>query len=208
MRLTNPNQLTILRILLTPVFVAFFVKGGQTNVLIASVVYLLASVTDWYDGYMARRLQMVTRWGQFMDPLADKLLVSSALIVLAYENYLEWWMVVLVILRDFIVTGLRSFALYIGKPIITSVLAKWKTFVQMAFIFALLIYINIPGLPEIRLNKVAHPYQVWTTWVMLVVVLLTVISGVQYLIVNREHIFELFKRVYYALTHPFSKEKE
>ena len=142
-----------------------------------------------------------------MDPLADKLLVSSALIVLAYEHYLYWWMVALVILRDFVVTGLRSFALYIGKPIITSNLAKWKTFVQMGFIFILLIYINIPNLPEIRINSVDHPYLLWTTWVMLIVVALTVISGTQYLIVNRSHVSELAKRTYSAIVHCFEKEK-
>lgn len=207
MRLTSPNQLTILRILLTPVFIVFFLLGGTTNILIASVVYLVASITDWYDGYMARKLHMITRWGQFMDPLADKLLVSSALIVLAYEHYLYWWMVALVILRDFVVTGLRSFALYIGKPIITSNLAKWKTFVQMGFIFILLIYINIPNLPEIRINSVDHPYLLWTTWVMLIVVALTVISGTQYLIVNRSHVSELAKRTYSAIVHCFEKEK-
>ena len=193
--------------ILTPVFIVFFLLGGPTNILIASIVYFVASVTDWYDGYMARRLQMVTRWGQFMDPLADKLLVSSALIVLAHEHYLYWWMITLVILRDFIVTGLRSFALYIGKPIITSHLAKWKTFVQMGFIFALLIYINIPNLPEIRLDRVAHPYLLWTTWVMLVVVLLTVLSGIQYLIVNHSHVSELAKRSYSAVIRFFEKEK-
>ncbi len=207
MRLTSPNQLTVLRMILTPVFIVLFLLGGSTNILLASIVYFLASVTDWYDGYMARHLQMVTRWGQFMDPLADKLLVSSALIVLAYEHYLYWWMIILVILRDFIVTGLRSFALYIGKPIITSNLAKWKTFVQMGFVFLLLIYINIPNAPEIRLDRVAHPYLLWTTWLMLLVVVLTVLSGTHYLIVNRQHVSELAKRTYFGLIHLFEKDR-
>lgn len=208
MRLTTPNQLTILRMILTPIFIVLFLEGGPTNILIASIIYLLASITDWYDGYMARRLQLVTRWGQFMDPLADKLLVSSALIVFACEHYVEWWMVIIIILRDFIVTGLRSFALYIGKPIITSVLAKWKTFAQMASVFIILIYISIPGLPEIRLDRVQHPYLLWTTWIMLLVVLLTVISGTQYLIVNYSHVSELFRRTLYWISHIFTKDKE
>ncbi len=172
---------------------------------IASIVYLLASITDWYDGYIARRLQMITRLGQFMDPLADKILVSSALAVFAHEHYLEWWMVILIISRDFLITGLRSFALYIGKPIITSVLAKWKTFLQMAFIFALLIYINIPGLPEIRLDRVESPYFIWTNIVMYLIIVLTVISGVQYLIVNRSHFYELVKRTFHWIIGLFEK---
>ena len=206
MRYSIPNQLTIIRILLTPVFIFYFLKGGTFNIRIAGIVYLLASITDWYDGYIARKMHMVTRLGQFMDPLADKILVSSALAVFAYENYLTWWMVILIITRDFVVTGLRLFALYIGKPIITSVLAKWKTFLQMAFIFALLIYLNIPGVPEIRLNRVQNPYLVWTTLVMFLVVLLTIISGVQYLIVNRSHALELIKRTFSFFTRPFQSK--
>ncbi len=203
MRFTIPNQLTIIRILLTPVFVILFLKGGMFNIRVASIVYLVASITDWYDGYIARRMQLITRWGQFMDPLADKILVSSALAVFAARNYLEWWMVILIISRDFLITGLRSFALYIGKPIITSVLAKWKTFLQMAFIFALLIYLNIPGLPEIRLNLVKNPYLVWTSLVMDAIVVLTVVSGVHYLVVNREHMLELVKRAFHGVARHF-----
>ncbi len=206
MRYSIPNQLTIIRVLLTPLFIFYFLKGGQVNVRIASIIYLIASVTDWYDGYIARKLQMVTRLGQFMDPLADKILVSSALIVLALENYLQWWLVIIILIRDVVVTGLRLFALYIGTPIITSILAKWKTFLQMAFIFAILIYLNIPGLPTIRLSEVKNPYLVWTSLVMYVVVLLTVISGVQYLIANYIHALELIKRLFHLLIKPFQSK--
>ncbi|EHO40819.1 CDP-diacylglycerol/glycerol-3-phosphate3-phospha tidyltransferase [Caldithrix abyssi DSM 13497] len=206
MRHSIPNQLTIFRILLTPVFVFFFLKGGTSNIRIASIIYLIASITDWYDGYIARRLHMITRLGQFMDPLADKILVSAALAVFAHENYLEWWAVILIITRDFLITGLRLFALYIGKPIITSVIAKWKTFLQMFFIFALLIYLNIPGVPEIRLDRVSNPYLIWTTLSMYLIVVLTIVSGVHYLIVNRSHAMELFKRTFYLLTKPFQSK--
>lgn len=208
MRYSIPNQLTIIRILLTPVFIFYFLKGGVVNIRIASLIYLIASLTDWYDGYIARKMHMVTRLGQFMDPLADKILVSSALIVFAYENYLQWWLVIIIIARDFLVTGLRLFALYIGKPIITSILAKWKTFLQMAFIFALLIYLNIPGVPEIRLDQVTRPYLLWTSLVMYLIVVLTVISGVHYLIVNRSHALELIKRTFSFVIKFFQKKGE
>lgn len=208
MRKSIPNQLTIIRILLTPVFIYYFLKGGITNIRIASIIYLVASLTDWYDGYIARKLHLVTRLGQFMDPLADKILVSSALIVFAYENYLFSSLVIIIIARDFLVTGLRLFALYIGKPIITTVLAKWKTFLQMAFVFALLIYLNIPGAPEIRLDQVEQPYLIWTSLVMYVVVLLTVISGLHYLIMNRSHALELIKRTFSFGTKFFQSKGE
>jgi len=205
MRKSIPNHLTFIRIFLTPVFIFYFLKGGVTNIRIASLIYLIASLTDWYDGYIARKFQMVTRLGQFIDPLADKILVSSALIVFAHGNYLQWWMVILIVVRDLLITGLRLFALYIGKPIITSVLAKWKTFLQMAFIFAFLIYLNIVGLQAIRIDQVQQPYLVWTSLVMCVIVLLTVISGVQYLIVNRAHTLELIKRIFNFLVKLFQK---
>lgn len=161
----------------------------------ASIVFFIAAFTDWYDGYYARRFQSVTRWGQFMDPLADKILVSSALLVFAFMHYIYWWMVIIIITRDAIITYLRSFALHIGKPIITSNVAKWKTFIQMGFVLGFLIYINIPGLPSVHLSDVKNPWLLWTTITLLVVVCLTLYSGTHYLIVNRSHLFELVRRI-------------
>jgi len=195
MKITLPNQLTLLRIILTPFFVYLFIQPEFSYTLPASIIFLAAALTDWYDGYFARRLNLTSRWGQFMDPLADKILISAALIVFAYRNYVFWWMIIIIILRDFIVTFLRSFALYIGKPIITSALAKWKTFLQMTFIFVLLIYINIPVLPTIDLQVVEQPWLIWSTIFIAIVTLITIISGIHYLIVNRIHAIELFRRI-------------
>jgi CDP-diacylglycerol--glycerol-3-phosphate 3-phosphatidyltransferase len=195
MKFTIPNQLTIIRIILTPVFVFLFIQDDFTYRLIASIVFFVAAFTDWYDGYYARRFQSVTRWGQFMDPLADKILVSSALVVFAYMKFLYWWMIFIIIGRDALITYLRSFALHIGKPIITSVVAKWKTFLQMGFILGFLIYINIPGLPSVYLNDSRHPWLLWTTLTLAVVVALTLISGIHYLVANRSHLIELGRRI-------------
>jgi len=190
-----PNQLTLFRILLTPIFVYLFIQEDKNLILIASIIFIFAAFTDWYDGYFARKFQSVTRWGQFMDPLADKILVSSALVVFGYLNYVFWWMIIIILVRDGIITFLRSFALIIGKPIITSVFAKWKTFLQMGFVFAFLIYINIPNLPNLALDNAAQPWFLWTTITMVVVVILTLISGIHYLIVNRSHMVELGRRI-------------
>lgn len=200
MKFTIPNQLTIIRIILTPVFVFLFIDNDPVYRLIASIVFFIAAFTDWYDGYYARRFQSVSRWGQFMDPLADKILVSSALIVLAYLEYVYWWMVFIIIGRDALITYLRSFALHIGKPIITSIVAKWKTFVQMSFILGFLIYINIPGLPSVHLNDTIHPCLLWTTITLSIVVGLTLFSGIHYLIVNRSHLIELGRRIGYLFS--------
>ncbi len=199
MRLTIPNSLTLVRFLLTPVFYFLIIEGSAETRLWASIVFIIGALTDWYDGYFARRLGMVTRWGQFMDPLADKVLISTAIFALAQLHYLYWWMVIVIIARDFIVTFLRLFALYIGKPIFTTAIAKWKTFLQMAFVLAVLVYINIPGVPEIRLNMTARPWLQWTTIVISVVILMTVYSGIYYLIVNRLHIVELGKMTWYLI---------
>ena len=196
MKMTIPNVLTLSRIFLTPVFYFLIVQPDSNLKIAASIVFLVASITDWYDGYIARRFNMTSRWGQFMDPLADKLLVSTALAVFAYLNYIYWWMVLIVIIRDFTITFLRSFAEYIGRPIITSSLAKWKTAFQMTFVFALLLYMNIPVFPEVRLNLVQMPWLQWTTILFSLVVLLTAISGIHYLIVNRAHLSELLRRLF------------
>ena len=195
MKFTIPNQLTIIRMILTPVFVYLFILDDPVYKLAASVVFFIAAFTDWYDGYFARRFQSVTRWGQFMDPLADKILVSSALFVFAYLEYVFWWMIIIIISRDALITYLRSFALRIGKPIITSAVAKWKTFIQMGFVLGFLIYINIPGLPSVHLTDTTHPWLLWTTITLSIVVGLTIFSGIHYLIVNRSHLIELGRRI-------------
>ncbi len=196
MKMNIPNALTVSRIILTPVFYYLIIQPEPDLKIAASILFLIASITDWYDGYIARRFNMTSRWGQFMDPLADKFLVSTALAVFAYLNYVYWWMVLIVIIRDFTITFLRSFAEYIGRPIITSSLAKWKTAFQMTFVFALLLYMNIPVFPEVRLNLVQSPWMQWTTILFSIVVLLTAISGIQYLIGNRAHFGELIRRLF------------
>jgi len=194
--MTLPNQLTILRIILTPVFFYLFIQADPICKIVASLIFLVASLTDWYDGYIARRYDMTTRFGQFMDPLADKLLVSTALILFAYLGFVYWWMVILVVIRDFTVTFLRIFAVSVDQPIVTSSFAKWKTGIQMTFIFVLLLYLNLPFLPDIHLNVVSNPWLQWTTLTMLVVVFLTVMSGVHYLLKNRSLFKEISQRIF------------
>jgi CDP-diacylglycerol--glycerol-3-phosphate 3-phosphatidyltransferase len=194
MKLNIPNQLTIFRIILTPIFIITFVKTDYPFRLIGTIVFLFAALTDWYDGYIARRFGQTTRLGQFMDPLADKILVSSALFVFAYLDFAYYWMVIIIVGRDFLITFLRSYALYQGKSIITSNFAKWKTFLQMIFVVVLLIYLNIPNLPDMHLSNSIKPWYLWTTLTLSVIVILTVLSGVHYLVVNRSHVIELIRR--------------
>ena len=198
MRLTIPNQLTILRIILTPVFLYYFLNGTPKDQLIASIVYILASITDWYDGWYARRFGVITRWGQFMDPLADKLLVSSALIVFAYLGFVKWWMVWVIIIRDLLVTVIRIYALLRGSPIVTHVVAKWKTFMQMATIFIILFYINWLNISGSGSQHYHAQYFDFIGILMLVVTGLTVISAVIYINENEQLILRFLKELFVA----------
>ena len=194
MKLTIPNQLTILRIALTPFFLYFFLQDSMPQKLIGTIIFIVAAASDWYDGYVARKFNVITRWGQFMDPLADKILISSALIVFAYLGFLYFWMVLVIVTRDFLITFLRMYALHLGKSIVTSQLAKWKTTFQMSAVFILLIYLNLPDNGLYQLETYPPPYDHWVSLLFMLVTLITAISGIQYLFENRDHIFELFRR--------------
>ena len=106
--MTLPNQLTILRIILTPVFLFFFLSPDPLSKQISLGIYIIAALTDWYDGWLARKFNYITTWGKFWDPLADKILTSAAFIGFAILGIVPLWMVIIIMLRDFIVTGFRA----------------------------------------------------------------------------------------------------
>ena len=137
--LTIPNQLTALRILLVPVFVLLLLQGDPWLKLFGVIVFVVASLTDIYDGYHARKYGVETRLGAFLDPLADKLLITAALFLYYWMGYLVLWMVVLVVVRDVVVTALRVYAEYKNRPVVTSVEAKYKTVVQNVFVYVIMV---------------------------------------------------------------------
>lgn len=102
--MTLPNQLTILRIILTPVFLFFFLSDNSLFIQISLAVYIVAALTDWYDGWLARKFNYITEWGKFWDPLADKILTSAVFIGFVIVGLLPLWMVFLIIFRDLSVT--------------------------------------------------------------------------------------------------------
>lgn len=134
-----PTQLTVLRILLVPVFYVLFAVVEPAEVFWAGLVFLIAALSDWYDGYIARRFNSVTALGAFLDPLADKLLTSTALVAFATIDLIPMWMVIIVVARDIYLTLFRIIADNMRKPVKTSSAAKIKTFLQMAFIGYVLI---------------------------------------------------------------------
>lgn len=193
--MTLPNQLTVLRILLTPLFVILFISDHLLFKQLSVAVYAVAALTDWYDGWVARKLGKVTRWGNFLDPLADKILTSSAFLAFAWMGLVRWWMVWAIVVRDISITLLRSFAEFRGNSLHTNFTAKVKTFTQMVFIYGVLIAIvlksssfRLSGLVDAFLSKDVLYYS------MFVVTVLTLGTGLQYIIDNFKMIQSSFSR--------------
>ncbi len=135
-----PNKLTVLRVLMVPFFVFFMLTdvGGDANKWIALVIFCVASLTDMLDGKIARARNLVTNFGKFMDPLADKLLVCSALICMIPSGQLAAWVVIIIIAREFIISGFRLVAADSGIVIAASYWGKFKTVAQMAMVIVLI----------------------------------------------------------------------
>ena len=191
-----PNQLTILRIILTPVFLFFFLSNNPVYNQIALAVFIIAALTDWYDGWLARKFNYITNWGKFWDPLADKILTSTAFIGFYIIDIIPLWMVIVIIVRDFIITILRAYADYKEKSFPTSFYAKWKTFLQMTFLYYLLIIHTGEKIPQIYtgnehiLNKLLDTTFIYIT--MLILTIITFHSGLTYILNNRNLIKRLF----------------
>lgn len=168
-----PNKLTLLRVLMIPFFVVCLLwEGGQNQTLryVSAAIFIAASLTDMLDGKIARKYGLVTNFGKFMDPLADKLLVCSALICLIELEQLPAWMVIVIISREFIISGFRLIASDNGVVIAASYWGKFKTTFQM--IGVVLLILNIEALSMITAAVV---------WIALI---LTVVSLVDYIVKN------------------------
>ncbi len=180
-----PNLLTISRIVLTPLFLALLFAELWYLRTSAVVVFALASATDFFDGRLARAKDEVTEFGRFMDPLADKILVTSALIALVWWRLVFFWLVVPIVVRDILITAMRMYGAYRGRQLETSRLAKWKTMSQLVTVIVILLLV---GLQETvgRFSEAGTPPVEWT-WVpflsnglMATVLLLTLLSGLHY----------------------------
>ena len=168
-----PNKLTLLRIIAIPVFIVVLMMGHR---YIATIIFIAAALTDMLDGHIARKYNLVTNFGKLMDPLADKLLVMAALLCLVELGNVAGWMVIVILAREFAVTGLRQVAAAEGIVIAAGMTGKIKTITQMIAIPLLLLdnwpcrYIGIP-LDEIFL------------WIAVV---MTIISGIEYIVKNKQ----------------------
>lgn len=192
-----PNQLTVLRIILTPIFLLFFLYNDLLMNQLALVIFIIAAATDWYDGWLARKFNYITSWGKFWDPLADKILTLGAFLGFVVNDVLQLWMVLIIIARDFIITGIRAYADYRGIQFPTSFYAKWKTFIQMTFLYYLLIAYTAAKIPEIYSgNENIFKYLLNDNliyFLMLGITIVTFHSGATYFIKNRKLIHKLTK---------------
>lgn len=187
-RVNIPNKITLSRILLIPLFLIVMlapIDWGIVTIgdemipythLVGVVLFSVAALTDWIDGYYARKHNLITNLGKFLDPLADKLLVSSALIVLVDLGYVQTWMVIVIISREFAVTGLRLILAGKGEVVAANMLGKLKTWMQLTAIILYLLH-NVP------FNYINVPMDEISMWIA---VILTIVSGWDYFNKNKE----------------------
>ena len=200
------NKLTILRVLLVPIFIIFVIIDSFWANVFALLVFIAASITDYYDGVIARKKNMITTLGIFLDPLADKLLVTSAFILFVgiYTLNIPAWMVICIIAREFIITGLRSIAASKNIIIPASMAGKVKTTSQMIAIIAILVILSVNS--AIMKFYSTSPYELLESngwqhflglvlvhapyWLMLIATIFTLYSGISYIISHKKIFIE------------------
>jgi CDP-diacylglycerol--glycerol-3-phosphate 3-phosphatidyltransferase len=187
MKLNIANSLTLFRIALTPIFIIFLFYDHPYAKLWALMVFLVASITDALDGYFARKHDQVTEQGRFLDPLADKILILSALISFAVLEIIPFWMVGLIIFRDLFITGLRVVMNNKGFQMVTSNIAKAKTSFQVVIIVTILLYLGSANLPFDWVADyilLIREYEL-IYYLTLLITVFTVFTGIAYIYDNR-----------------------
>ncbi len=198
-----PNTLSLIRILLAPVFLYLFLSDSVGLVSASFFVYTIAALTDWYDGWYARRYGFKTRWGQFIDPLADKILTSAAFIGFylykqkdpAFFGSSEFipiiYLLAVIIFRDIVLTIARSVQELKGKEFRTSMVSKTKTFIQMSFIFLIIGLISAAAITSgssLSISIINYLHSQINYYILLLITLLTAASGIAYIFESGEEI--------------------
>jgi len=176
-----PNVLTLFRIVIIPPMVVVLTMPSRAAAFTAAALFAIASITDWLDGYLARRMEIVTVMGKFLDPIADKLMVTAALIMILPMGRAPAWMVLIIIGREIIITGLRGIASTEGIVISASNLGKYKTIFQIVAILGLLLHYNYYwffGIEQPYFYVNMHNVGIFFLWIATII---TIWSGVDYL---------------------------
>lgn len=180
MNMNLPNKLTLLRIVMIPIFVVFALMQAQWAQYVALVIYILACFTDMLDGKIARARNLVTNFGKFADPIADKLLVMSALIILVESHRMASWVCIVMLAREFIISGFRLVAAGNGTVIAAGKLGKLKTVFQMSSTVALMLLVPVVGEPLLGDFGV-----ILANVLTYIAAILTIVSGAEYIIKNK-----------------------
>jgi CDP-diacylglycerol--glycerol-3-phosphate 3-phosphatidyltransferase len=186
-----PNALTVFRIILIPFLIASLFLEGKLYHWVASILFLIAGITDYFDGYLARTLKAHSSFGQLMDPIADKLIVATAIIMLVYSGDIGTWGIIpalAIISREIMVSGLREFLATTHVSVPVSALAKIKTVIQMLAIGLLLWGTEGPNIDEVQFYSDVHFTQLVGRILLWVAALLTLITGFAYFKAGFAHI--------------------
>ena len=184
MSFTWANILTLFRIVITPLFLVMILSGDPVWIAWSTVLYFVGAISDYFDGYLARKFNSGTNWGKFTDPLADKILTLAALAAFVFLDIIPLWMVVLIGIRDLIITLMRVFGSSLKRPVQTSYFAKIKTFVQMFFIGFILILLFVKSTKIFSFDSEMVNnwlYSDATYLSMLIVTLFSVVTLIEYL---------------------------
>jgi len=196
MILNLPNIISWIRILIVPFFFYFLINGNDGSVEAACILYFFASASDFFDGWLARKYGEVSKFGKFIDPLADKILTTAAFFAFSIMGIVELWMVLIIVIRDFGTTFLRIHIDRTGKVFKTSLAAKWKTTIQMFFIAFVLILLllketnifteKVLGASVENINSILFSDVIYVC--MSLITALSVWTGLEYFIIkNTEH---------------------
>lgn len=181
--MTTANKITLVRIAMIPFFIWFAMQGDPVSDVIALVLFCVASFTDFLDGYIARKYNQVTDFGKFVDPLADKLLVTAALLIFIERMLFPAWMVFVILAREFIITSLRNVAAAKGRVLAATWTGKVKTCVQIAGIIVIFLFCIVTGMGTALPNVICLA----AAWIM---TLMTLYAGVDYMAKNWDIVAE------------------
>ncbi len=192
-----PNILTISRVLFTPLFIYFIFSDIEYSKMLALLIFSLASLTDYLDGFFARKYNVVSEFGKFLDPIADKLLILSAFLSFLFlpvlSSVISIWMFLVILFRDIFITGLKFLLNSKGKKVETSKFAKFKTAFQMITVYFILIYLLANKYNSFNdLNQYSAIWFLYT--LMISTTLMTLISGLRYIIKNLDQLYYFFSK--------------
>ncbi|MBK1790008.1 CDP-diacylglycerol--glycerol-3-phosphate 3-phosphatidyltransferase [Persicirhabdus sediminis] len=190
-----PNTITLLRLVLTAIFCLAASYPGKIGYAIALITFVIAAISDFFDGYLARKLNLVTSMGKLLDPLADKILVCAGFVFLTAANLCPAWITALILCREFLVTGIRQIAVEKGTVIAADKLGKWKTTFQLTYVITLLVHLMLREYSEFNwffgfFNWLSQPTNFLVPTSLWLAVIFTVYSGYSYFWNARDMIFD------------------